>query len=191
MTYDDMKAMLKDIAAVLREKEGPKVTPPPGPLTGADAVETWLAYCSENEAASSLMPKHIANGIELLNQYGHLVKPKPWVGVDFDCTLAEYDGDFTKLGDPIPKVMGIVRDLLFNDIEVKVFTARAAIPSEVTKIQDWCEANRLPRLKVTATKDFNTIALIDDRAIHVSPNEGTVHVSPRFRSLFPKIAKFL
>lgn len=192
MTYDDMKALLKDVAQALREKEGPAVTPPPpGPLTGAAAVETWLAYCAENEARDALMPKHVSNGLDLLKQYGELVRPRPWVGVDFDCTLAEYDGNFTKLGDPIPRVMGLVRDLLFNDIEVRIFTARAAIPEQVKAIQDWCEANRLPRLRVTATKDFNMICLVDDRAIHVSPNDGTFHVSPKFRSLHPKIAKFL
>ena len=191
MTFDDLKATLKDVAEILKEKYSD---------TGStEEVWVWLERaenaakgdakgCDEIAAAEA----HLApQGIELLNRYGHLVRPKPWVGVDFDCTLAEYDGDFTKLGDPIPRVLGLVRDLLFNEIEVRIFTARAAIPEQVKAIQDWCEANQLPRLRVTATKDFHMICLVDDRAIHVSPNDGTFHVSPKFRSLHPKIARFL
>lgn len=191
MTFDDLKATLKDVAEILKEKHSD---------TGStEEVWVWLER-AENAAKgdakgfdeiaaaeANLAPQ----GIELLNRYGHLVRPKPWVGVDFDCTLAEYDGDFTKLGDPIPRVLGLVRDLLFNEIEVRIFTARAAIPEQVKAIQDWCEANQLPRLRVTATKDFHMICLVDDRAIHVSPNDGTFHVSPKFRSLHPKIARFL
>lgn len=187
MTYDDMKAMLKDVAAILKEKGD----------AGAAEVFLWLEL-AENGAKGETCDEIAAvearlapQGIELLNRYGHLVRPKPWVGVDFDCTLAEYEGDWTKLGDPIPRVLGLVRDLLFNEIEVRIFTARAAIPAQVKAIKDWCEANRLPRLRVTATKDFNMICLVDDRAIHVSPNDGTFHVSPKFRSLHPKIARFL
>ena len=187
MTFDDMKAMLKDVAEILKEKND------------AGAAAVWLWLDSAAEAARGETLAYIASsearlapeGVGLLNRYGHLVRPKPWVGVDFDCTLAEYEGDWTKLGDPIPRVLGLVRDLLFNDIEVRIFTARAALPDQVKAIQDWCEANRLPRLRVTATKDFNMICLVDDRAIHVSPNDGTFHVSPKFRSLHPKIAKFL
>ena len=185
MTFDDMKAMLKDVAEILKEKGD----------AGADAVWVWLDLAGAKgetlDEIAAIEARLAPQGIELLNRYGHLVRPKPWVGVDFDCTLAEYEGDWPKLGDPIPRVMGLVRDLLFNDIEVRIFTARAALPDQVKAIQDWCEANRLPRLRVTATKDFNMICLVDDRAIHVSPNDGTFHVSPKFRSLHPKIARFL
>lgn len=190
MTFDDLKAMIKDVAEILKENSDTGST---------EEVWVWLER-AENAAKGdskgfdeiAAAEAHLApQGIELLNRYGHLVRPKPWVGVDFDCTLAEYDGDFTKLGDPIPRVLGLVRDLLFNEIEVRIFTARAAIPEQVKAIQDWCEANQLPRLRVTATKDFHMICLVDDRAIHVSPNDGTFHVSPKFRSLHPKIARFL
>ena len=187
MTYDDMKAMLKDVAEILKEKND----------AGAAEVFLWLEL-AENGAKGETLEQIAAvearlapQGIELLNRYGHLVRPKPWVGVDLDATLAEYDGDWTKIGDPIPRVMSLVRDLLFNEIEVRIFTARAAIPEQVKAIQDWCEANRLPRLRVTATKDFNMICLVDDRAIHAAPNVGTFHVSPQFRSINPKIARFL
>ena len=185
MTYDDMKATLKDIAEILKAKGD----------AGADAVWVWLDLAGAKgetcDEIAAIEARLAPQGIELLNRYGHLVKPKPWVGVDFDCTLAEYEGDWTKLGDPIPRVMSLVRDLLFNEIEVRIFTARAAIPEQVKAIQDWCEANQLPRLRVTATKDFNMVCLVDDRAIHVAPNDGTFHVSPKFRSLHPKIARFL
>lgn len=166
-----MISKLKDIAARLREA---------GDTDGLTEVD---AYLNSDE------PDEKGTGPMLVARYEHLIRPRPWVGIDFDCTLAKYNGNFGKLGDIIPKMKGIIAGLLFDEMGVKIFTARAAIPAEVRKIQDWLEANGLPRLEVTATKDFNTVAIFDDRAVHVTPNDGTPHASATWRAMFPEIAR--
>ena len=168
---DDEIAKLKDIAARLREA---------GDADGLAEVEA--VFISDPVRKSVVGPMLVA-------RYEHLIRPRPWVGVDFDCTLAKYNGNFGKLGDIIPKMKGIIAGLLFDEMGVKIFTARAAIPAEVKKIQDWLEENGLPRLEVTATKDFNTVAIFDDRAVHVTPNDGTPHASATWRAMFPEIAR--
>lgn len=112
----------------------------------------------------------------------------PWIGVDFDGTLATYDKwvAWDIFGQPIPLMMNRVKAWLAEGQQVKIFTARAAFENDtcyktgqsftradiVSALQDWCEVNGLPRLEVTATKDFQMIELWDDRAIQVIPNTG-------------------
>ena len=78
MTFDDMKAMLKDVAEILKEKGD----------AGADAVWVWLDLAGAKgetlDEIAAIEARLAPQGIELLNRYGHLVRPKPWVGVDFD-----------------------------------------------------------------------------------------------------------
>lgn len=103
-----------------------------------------------------------------------------WIGVDLDATLARYDGwrGVDHVGDPIaPMLARVKRWINEGDREVRIFTARVAVPeperSEVVKvIQDWCERHGLPRLDVTNVKDFGMIELWDDRAVQVVANEG-------------------
>jgi hypothetical protein len=83
--------------------------------------------------------------------------PDAWVGIDLDGTLAyqayqknglpKYDPLF--IGDPVKPVLHTARRLLRSGIKVKIFTA----------------------LEVTATKDKNMIAIIDDRAIQFPHND--------------------
>ena len=105
-----------------------------------------------------------------------------WIGVDLDGTLAKYDGwtGGTRIGDPVPDMVEIVKGHLKRGYEVKIFTARVgpqgrsehSVDEIRTAIQDWCEKHIGHRLEVTNEKDFGMVALYDDRAIAVEPNTG-------------------
>jgi hypothetical protein len=102
-----------------------------------------------------------------------------WIGVDLDGTLARYDGwkGIEHVGEMIPNMREHVQQWLRLGQTVKIFTARVACQEPerervISVIQDWLEANGLPRLEVTNTKDFGMIALYDDRAVRVVFNEG-------------------
>jgi hypothetical protein len=108
---------------------------------------------------------------------------KGWIGVDLDGTLAHYDGWKGELhvGKPVPMMMARVKAWLDAGVEVRIFTARVAegegrheadVEQIRERIQDWCEAHGLPRLKVTNVKDFQMMELWDDRAVSVEPNTG-------------------
>lgn len=99
----------------------------------------------------------------------------PWIGVDLDGTLAEYNGwGDGKIGRPIPKMMDRVKGWLAEGRVVKIFTARAGFDkSQVPEIKQWLKENGLPALEVTATKDYDMIELWDDRCVQVIPNTGT------------------
>lgn len=111
-----------------------------------------------------------------------------WIGVDFDGTLAKYEGwNGGKLGEPVPEMLERVRRWLIEGRTVKIFTARVAAcgkKSEVgvdnlkfafeqrQQIQEWCLKHLGVVLEVTATKDFAMIELWDDRAVQVEMNRG-------------------
>lgn len=102
----------------------------------------------------------------------------PWIGFDLDGTLAEhgkYQGH-THIGPMIPKMKEILLEWIRQGFRVKIMTARmshAESRDEArTVIQDWLEANGLPRLEVTCKKDYKMIRLYDDRAVQVIPNTG-------------------
>lgn len=102
----------------------------------------------------------------------------PWVGFDLDGTLAEhgkYQGP-DHIGTMIQKMKDILIEWLKQGYRVKIMTARmghAELRDEArTIIQDWLEANGLPRLEVTCKKDYKMIRLYDDRAVQVIPNTG-------------------
>lgn len=101
-----------------------------------------------------------------------------WIGVDFDGTLSKYGGwDHGRLGEAVPRMLARVKEWVAAGIEVRIVTARVTHPEEsgeVAKIQDWLEANGLPRLAVTAVKDYQMLQLWDDRAIQVEKNTGRV-----------------
>lgn len=113
---------------------------------------------------------------------------KGWIGVDLDGTLAHYDKwvAWNVIGEIIDPMKQRIFQWLAEGKEVKIFTARAAAAYDncwITKtqftraqmimvIQDWLEANDLPRLEVTWTKDNKMIELWDDRCIQVIPNTG-------------------
>ena len=93
----------------------------------------------------------------------------PWIGFDLDGTLAEhgkYQGP-DHIGTMIPKMKEILLECIRQGYRVKIMTARmghAELRDEArTIIQDWLEANGLPRLEVTCKKDYKMIRLYDDR----------------------------
>ncbi len=98
-----------------------------------------------------------------------------WIGVDLDGTLAEYDGwkGEEHIGNPVLSMVDRIKQWIKDDVGVKIFTARYHNgPKQIERIQDWLEEQGLPRLQVTATKDFCMYELWDDRAIQVIPNTG-------------------
>lgn len=98
-----------------------------------------------------------------------------WIGVDLDGTLAEYhtwNGE-EHIGKPVQVMVDRVKLWLGRGINVKIFTARASTGADQIKIiQDWLERQGLPRLEVTATKDYGMIEYWDDRAVQVESNTG-------------------
>ena len=106
---------------------------------------------------------------------------KGWYGVDLDGTLAHYDGWKGEdiIGPPIPVMVEQIKKWLSEGITVKIMTARVSRHGDakirnIKTIQDWLEANDLPRLDVTCKKDMAMIALFDDRAYHVLHNDGRI-----------------
>lgn len=112
-----------------------------------------------------------------------------WIGVDFDATLAEYNGwNGGGLGAPIPRMLARVKAWLADGRDVRIVTARVAetglrnqvggiddatfAQAQRIAIQDWTELHLGARLPVTATKDFGMVELWDDRAVQVIPNTG-------------------
>jgi len=94
--------------------------------------------------------------------------------VDFDATLAHYDGwkGHASVGAPIPKMLERVKKWLDEGIDVRIFTARADSPKDVELIQDWCREHLGRILQVTNRKDFSTVEIWDDRAVQVQKNTG-------------------
>lgn len=116
---------------------------------------------------------------------------KGWIGVDFDGTLAAQGAPVTAIGAPIPAMLARVREWLANGLDVRIFTARvgecgqrsdenglvddAAFAREQRALIDaWCSAHFGRVLPITATKDFQMVALWDDLAVQVIPNTGEI-----------------
>jgi hypothetical protein len=115
-----------------------------------------------------------------------------WIGVDLDRTLAFQDKYISHehIGDPIPQMAQRVRDWLAEGKDVRIFTARVDggnvaiamgnpeghkyrdVERIRTIIQDWTEKHFGRRLPVTNKKDYGCIAIWDDIAIGVVPNQG-------------------
>ena len=114
-----------------------------------------------------------------------------WIGVDFDATLAEYQGwqGPEHLGAPVPAMVARVKGWLAEGLDVRIVTARVAVrPNEPdvnghtyplesiarqrALIQAWCQIHLGATLPVTASKDFQLIELWDDRCVQVEPNTG-------------------
>ena len=93
-----------------------------------------------------------------------------WVGVDFDGTLATYDhyrGD-EHTGDPVEPMVKLVRKLLHEGVDVRLFTARKPHPA----LRKWMKEHLGVILHITNVKDPGMIASIDDRAIGIMRNTG-------------------
>jgi hypothetical protein len=103
-------------------------------------------------------------------------KPRSWVGVDLDGTLATYDGfkGDTAIGDPIMPMVTRVRCLLAAGVDVRLFTARASNASEeaLQAMRDWCREHLGREIPITCEKTQGMIMFFDDRARRVQRNTG-------------------
>jgi len=100
-----------------------------------------------------------------------------WIGVDFDGTLAHYDGSrrfdgFEVLGDPIGLMVNRVIDWLQEGKEIRIVTARADGGRQEALVKSWCLQYLGRELRITRCKDFEMLELWDDRAVQVETNTG-------------------
>lgn len=103
---------------------------------------------------------------------------KGWIGVDLDGTLAHYEGwkGVEHIGAPVPAMLGRVKAWLEEGREVRIFTARVALPAQADEARDhitaWCAFHIGRELVVTHEKDLAMYELWDDRCVQVVPNTG-------------------
>lgn len=97
-----------------------------------------------------------------------------WLGIDLDGTLAYYNGwkGPDNIGEPIPKMMERVKKWKAAGIRLKIFTARASIPSQIPPVKKWLEKHGLGDLEITNKKDFQMIEIWDDNCVQVIKNTG-------------------
>ncbi|HBT89898.1 hypothetical protein [Desulfobacter sp.] len=103
---------------------------------------------------------------------------EPWIGVDLDGTLAFYDkhSSVETVGDPVPAMMTLLKDMIDKGTRVKIFTARASAPEQLPIIRKWLKIQGLPDLEITNVKDYSMVRLYDDRCIQVETNTGRLIV---------------
>lgn len=112
-----------------------------------------------------------------------------WIGVDFDGTLATYDGWQGALvfGEPIRPMVRRIQGWLEAGHEVRIVTARAfgvggTINAEVVEaLDDWMVKHVGQYLPITCSKDFDMIELWDDRCVQVEQNTGMPVLGSRSR----------
>jgi hypothetical protein len=112
-----------------------------------------------------------------------------WYGFDLDGTLAVYDvwRGVAHIGAPIMPMVNKLKAMLQNGDDCRIFTARVYNGdgrdlSEVIKAIDaWCLEHVGRVLPVTNVKDFDMLALYDDRCVQVVPNAGYTLESERDR----------
>jgi len=109
-----------------------------------------------------------------------------WVGVELDGTLAHYEArqDVSIIGIPVEKMRARVQQWLMVDIDVRLFTGRAADPKMIPVMEAWLKEHGLEKLKITCEKDFMMSQFWDDRGIHVARNSGEVIAT--LNSLMPE-----
>ena len=105
---------------------------------------------------------------------------KGWIGVDLDGTIAMYDGwkGEKHVGAPIMPMVERVKAWRAAGIPVRIFTARVStrdadeMKTVTAAIEQWCVEHLGEVLPVTCSKDYQMIALWDDRATQVVANTG-------------------
>lgn len=120
-----------------------------------------------------------------------------WVGFDFDRTLVHYDGwvDHSHVGETIQTTLNAMLNLVRRGYLVKIFTARvfpiisypisgawdtqrsSVVPvhsglQACRAIREWCLSNVGVLLPITNVKDPRCVALFDDIAVQMEPNQG-------------------
>lgn len=106
----------------------------------------------------------------------HPFESDGWYGVDLDKTLAKHRKGQKTIGDVIPKMLSRVRRMATQGKEVRILTARAAIPGErfqnIVDVHDWLKQQVGIPLEVTSQKDHEMVELYDDRVVEVEANTG-------------------
>ena len=100
-----------------------------------------------------------------------------WIGVDLDGTLAMYDGwhGIEHIGEPILPMVRRVKEWLEGGIEVRIMTARVSgkdVEFSRFYVMQWCHNVFGKPLRVTNEKDYQMMALWDDRCRQVEFNTG-------------------
>lgn len=96
-----------------------------------------------------------------------------WIGVDLDGTLAHHEGhQGSIIGAPVKPMLARVKDWIAAGREVRIFTARAGGPVQRQAVALWLERHGLAGLTITNVKDFDMVALYDDKAVRVQRNKG-------------------
>jgi hypothetical protein len=150
-----------------------------GEVNGLPAIEAGQACCGEvlrpfwledgrRGAVCRKCGQKFTDNTQM--QYGG----SPWIGVDLDGTLARDLGGSRgdEIGSPIEPMLLRVKRWIAEGRTVKIFTARASSPRQVTAIKVWLAAVGLPDLEVTNVKDQRMIELWDDRCVQVTTNLG-------------------
>lgn len=103
-----------------------------------------------------------------------------WIGVDFDRTLATYDGQWRDGSlahhRPVPAMVERVRRWLDSGIEVRIVTARVADESvaadQRARIGEWLREHVGMTLDIQSGKDRFMTELWDDSVVAVERNTG-------------------
>jgi hypothetical protein len=117
----------------------------------------------------------------VLSKEDFAAKYPPWIGVDFDGTLAHYDhyrGD-DHTGAPVEPMVRLVRKLLHEGKTVKLFTARKPHPA----LRRWMQQHLGQVLEITNVKNPGMQVLLDDRAIGVERNTGKLDNEKRLKDV--------
>lgn len=124
---------------------------------------------------------------------------RSWVGVDLDSTWADTTAAVHRVAPfPIGPEIPVIREIIDRILStgelwlggiklaegiglVKCFTARANDPTQLRMVRDWLTGVGLPHLEITATKDFDMVWTLDDRAITIVPCTGQPLSVPNWR----------
>jgi len=107
----------------------------------------------------------------------------PWVGFDFDKTLATYDisYDIEQVGEPIKPTVDRLKKYLAKGYDVRIFTARISSGKDNRNpkfiksiIEEWCVKHIGRKLPVTNIKDHGLLIFYDDKCVQVEPNTGRI-----------------
>ena len=102
-----------------------------------------------------------------------------WIGFDLDGVVAVYDGwkGVDHIGEPVPKIIALIKTYLAAGKKVKIFTARVAgddADRAREVIEAYCHQHIGQVLEVTNEKDQGMKYYFDDRAKQVIPNTGII-----------------
>jgi len=118
----------------------------------------------------------------------------PWIGFDLDGTISKFDyqkwqDDKNYIGEPMLRMINLIKHYLSQGIDVKIFTARAENKENIPFIRKWLVAQGLPKLEVTNRKDYAMVRLYDDSAIEVFGNKGMMYTDVFSSIMEPVIGK--